>query len=57
MQGQQGRGVSHNVASQFTLKEYLKAEEELWKLKYFTTQIILKKKSSAKKPKSSNILN
>jgi hypothetical protein len=27
--------VSHNVALPFTLKIYLKAKDELWKLKYF----------------------
>jgi hypothetical protein len=29
------QGVCHTVALPFTLK-YLKAKEELWKLKYFT---------------------
>jgi hypothetical protein len=35
----------------FTLKRYLSAEEELWKLKYFTMQkyINLQKKKSSKK--------
>jgi hypothetical protein len=28
--------MCHTVALPFTLKEYLKAKEELWKLKYFT---------------------
>jgi hypothetical protein len=28
----------HTVALPFTLKKYLKAKEELWKLKYFTMQ-------------------
>jgi hypothetical protein len=32
------KGVSHTVALPFTLKKYLKAKEELWKLKYFTMQ-------------------
>jgi hypothetical protein len=32
------QGVSHTVALPFTLKQYLKAKEELWKLKYFTMQ-------------------
>ncbi len=32
------RGVYHTVALPFTLKKYLKATEELWKLKYFTMQ-------------------
>jgi hypothetical protein len=30
--------VCHTVASPFTLKKYLNAEEELWKFKYFTFQ-------------------
>jgi hypothetical protein len=30
------QGVRHTVALPFTLKKYLKAKEELWKLKYFT---------------------
>jgi hypothetical protein len=32
------KGVCHTVALPFTLKMYLKAKEELWKLKYFTMQ-------------------
>jgi hypothetical protein len=32
------RGASHTVALPITLKKYLKAKEELWKLKYFTIQ-------------------
>jgi hypothetical protein len=35
------RGCGHNVALPFTLKKqkkYLKAKEELWKIKYFTMQ-------------------
>jgi hypothetical protein len=32
------QGVCHSVALPFTLKIYLKAKEELWKLKYFTMQ-------------------
>jgi hypothetical protein len=33
------QGVCHTMALPFTLKTYyLKAKEELWKLKYFTTQ-------------------
>jgi len=31
------QGVYHTAALPFTLKKYLKAKEELWKLKYFTT--------------------
>jgi hypothetical protein len=30
------QGVCHIVALPFTLKKYLEAKEELWKLKYFT---------------------
>jgi len=30
------QGVGQTVALQFILKNYLKAKEELWKLKYFT---------------------
>ncbi len=30
------KGVCHTVALPFTFKKYLKAKEELWKLKYFT---------------------
>jgi hypothetical protein len=30
------QGVCHIVALPFTRKKYLKAKEELWKLKYFT---------------------
>jgi hypothetical protein len=32
------QGVCHTVALPFTLKQYLKAKEELWKLKNFTMQ-------------------
>jgi hypothetical protein len=32
------QGVCHTVALPFTLKKYLKAKEELWKMKYFTMQ-------------------
>jgi hypothetical protein len=32
------QGVRHIVALPFTLKNYLKAKQKLWKLKYFTTQ-------------------
>jgi hypothetical protein len=37
---QQGktRGVSHCGLAIYILKKYLKAKEELWKLKYFTVQ-------------------
>jgi hypothetical protein len=30
--------VCHILALPFTLKKYLKAKEEVWKLKYFTMQ-------------------
>jgi hypothetical protein len=33
----QTRGVSHHHLAIY-IKKYLKAEEELWKLKYFTMQ-------------------
>jgi hypothetical protein len=32
----QTKGYVTTVALPFTLKKYLKAKEELWKLKYFT---------------------
>jgi hypothetical protein len=32
------QGVCHTMASPLTFKKYLKAKEELWKLKYFTMQ-------------------
>jgi hypothetical protein len=35
------QGVCHNVALPFTLKKYLKAKEELWKVNYFTMQNII----------------
>jgi hypothetical protein len=49
------RGVSHyNLA--IYMKTYLKAKEELWKLKYFTMQkFIIFKKPSKKQPKSLKI--
>jgi hypothetical protein len=45
------------VASPFTLKMYLKAKEELWKLKYFTMQKYNLPKILQKKPKSFKISN
>jgi hypothetical protein len=55
MEGKQG--VRHTVALPFTLKsKYLKAEEELRKLKYFTMQKYNLQKILKKKPKSRNIL-
>jgi len=50
------QGVSHTVALPFTLKQYLKAKEELWKLKYFTMQKHNLPKPSKNKPKSFKIL-
>jgi len=45
------------VALPFTLKKYLKAKEELWKLKYFTMQKYnLPKIPPKEKPKSFKIL-
>jgi hypothetical protein len=35
------QGVCHTMALPFTLKRYLKAKEDLWKLKYFTMAKIL----------------
>ncbi len=32
------KGVCHTVAIAIYIKKYLKAKEELWKLKYFTMQ-------------------
>jgi len=32
------QGMSHTVALPIYIKKYLKAKEELWKLKYFTKQ-------------------
>jgi hypothetical protein len=32
------QGVCYTMALPFTIKKYLKAKEELWKLKYFTMQ-------------------
>jgi hypothetical protein len=34
----QTRGVSRNCGLAIYIKKYLKAKEELWKLKYFTMQ-------------------
>ncbi len=51
------QGVCHTVAFQFTLKiKYLKAKEELWKLKYFNTSTYNIQKNPSKKPKSFKIL-
>jgi hypothetical protein len=47
-----GQGVCHTVVLPFTLKRYLKAKEELWKLKYFTLQKNNFQKILQKKPKS-----
>jgi len=45
------RGVSHCGLAIY-IKKYLKAKEELWKLKYFTTQKYNLQKNPLKKPKS-----
>jgi len=39
------------MALPFTLKKYLEAKEELWKLKYFTMQKYSLQKMLYKKPK------
>jgi hypothetical protein len=49
------RGVS-NCGLAIYIKTYLKANEELWKLKYFTSPKIMFKKSSKRNPKSFMIL-
>jgi hypothetical protein len=49
------RGVSHFGLAIY-IKKYLKAKEELWKLKYFTMQKFNLQKFLQKKPKSFNIL-
>ncbi len=38
------QGVCHTVALPFTLKNTVREKKELWKLKYFTMQIIIFKK-------------
>jgi hypothetical protein len=43
--------VCHPLALPFTVKRYLKAKEELWKLKYFTMQEYNLQKNLSKKPK------
>ncbi len=51
------QGVCHTVAFQFTLNiKYLKAKEELWKLKYFNEPTYNIQKNPSKKPKSFKIL-
>jgi hypothetical protein len=44
--------VCHTAALPFTLKKYLNAKEDLWKLKYFTLQKYNLGKFLLKKPKS-----
>jgi hypothetical protein len=44
------------VAFAFAIIKYLKAKEELWKLKYFTMQKYNLQKILKKKPKSFKIL-
>jgi hypothetical protein len=50
------QGVYHTVALPFTLKKYLTAREELWKLKYFTMKKYNLQKILLKNPKSFKIL-
>jgi hypothetical protein len=50
------RGVSHYGVAIY-LKKYLKAKEELWKLKYFTIQNIIFKKSSKRYQNPSRYYN
>ncbi len=45
------KGACHTLALPFTLKKYLKAKEELWKLKYFTMQKYNLQKSPLKETK------
>jgi hypothetical protein len=49
------RGVSHSGLAIY-IKKYLKAKEELWKLKYFTMQKYNLQKILQEKPKSFKIL-
>jgi hypothetical protein len=49
------RGASH-CGLAICIKKYLKAKEELWKLKYFTMQTYNLQKNLQKKPKSFKIL-
>jgi hypothetical protein len=56
-QTQKKQGMCHNVALPFTLKKYLKAKEELRKLKYFTMPKYNLQKNPVKEiPKSFKIL-
>jgi len=50
--------MCHPVALPFYIKKYLKAKEELWKLKYISPckNILIFRKSSKKRPKSFKIL-
>jgi hypothetical protein len=45
---QEQQAVVHTVALPFYIKKYLKAKEELWKLKYFTMQKYNFQKKSSK---------
>jgi len=50
------QGVCHTVALAIYIKKYLKANEELWKFKYFTMQKYnLQNNCLKKKPKSFKI--
>ncbi len=51
------QGVCHTAALPFTLKsKYLKAKEELWKLKYFTMQKYNLQKVPLKETKVQDII-
>jgi hypothetical protein len=50
-------GVCHTVALPFALKKYLKAKEELWKLKNFTMQKYSLQKSSKRNQNPSRYYN
>jgi len=53
---QRNKGVCHTVALAIYIKKYLKANEELWKFKYFTMQKYnLQNNCLKKKPKSFKI--
>jgi hypothetical protein len=49
------RGVSHRGLATY-IKKYIKAKNELWKLKYFTMPEYNLQKMLLKKPKSFKIL-
>jgi len=56
--GRQNKGTCHTGALPFNIKAYLKAKEELWKIKYFTMQKYnLKKKPSKRNQNPSRSYN